>query len=123
MSNGIFLNAQYTANDETVHRIRIQPETASLVVDGVTNTIPGIPAAGLSQPRAKVSGGKSQYGLTARTIGIKFPIAPVGGFAPFSVVYIPWLNPDTYPDPAEVITATYQLNTVTVIGGSPERKR
>lgn len=123
MSNGIFLNAQYTANDGTVHRIRIQPETAAFVVDGVTNTIPGVPAAGLAQPRAKVSGGKSQYGLTARTVGVKFPLSPTGGFAPFSVVYVPWLNPGTFPDPAEVIAATYQGNSVTVIGGSPERKR
>jgi hypothetical protein len=123
MSNGIFLNANYTANDGTVHRIRIQPETAALVVDGVTNTIPGIPGDGLSQPRARVSGGKSQYGLTVRTLGLKFPPSPVGGYAPFSVVYVPWLNPDTFPDPAEAIDATYQGNSVTVIGSSPERKR
>lgn len=123
MSTGIFLNANYTSNLGTVHRIRIQPETAAFVVDGVTNTIPGIPGSGLSQPRAKVSGGKSQFGLTARTVGVKFPPSPSGGYAPFSVIYVPWLDPDTFPDPAAVISATYQGNSVTVIGNSPERKR
>lgn len=122
MSNGIFLNANYESNRETIHLIRIQPETAALVINGTTNAIPAV-GSGLVQPRARVSGGKSQFGLTTRRVGIKFGASPTGGYAPFSVIYIPWLQRDTFPSPAEGTAGTYQGNSVTFVGTSAERFR
>lgn len=123
MSNGRFITAGYTSNKGTVHKIRIQPETAALVVNGVTNTIPAQPSGGYVQPQAKVSGGKGQIGLTARRVGIRFPLSPTGGYAPLSVIYLPWLSPSTFPDVAEGDEATYNGNDCTFIGTSAERSR
>lgn len=122
MSEGRFVDANYKDNKGAVHRIRIQPETAALVIGGVTNTIPAV-GAGLVQPRAKVSGGKGQYGLTARRVGIKFGLTPPTGFAQFGVEYLPWLDGDTFPDVAVSTDVTYRGASATFIGTSAERSR
>lgn len=124
MSEGGFLTAGYEAGDGTVHAIRIQPETASLVVNGVTNTIPAQPAGGYVQPQAKVSGGKGQIGLTARRVGIKFGTTPPAGFSTGSTIYLPWLQADTFPQfVPRGAAVTYRGASGTFIGISPERFR
>lgn len=124
MSTGIFLNANYEDNKGDVHAIRIQPETASLVIGGVGNAIPALPAGGLVQPVAQVSGGKNQRGLTARRIGIRLTAAsPEGGYLERGTHYVPWLAPATFPDPALKETGIYNGNACVVIGSSPERSR
>ena len=123
MSNGVFLNVGYKSNRGTVHKIRIQETTSAMVVNGVTNQVPAEPSGGYALPRAKVSGGKGQFGLTVRRVGIQFPLSPSGGYAPLSVVYVPWLDGDTFPNPAEGNTATYAGNSCKFVGTSAERFR
>lgn len=120
MSSGQFLNAFYISDADTVHRIRIQPETAALVL-GSTNTIPS--GTGVQAPRAKVTGGKRQYGITARTVTISFDSAPPEGYKANSNITIPWLNPDTFPIVEETPTGTYLGVACRYVGRSPERRR
>lgn len=123
MSSGAFLDANYTDNNDITHAIRIQPETAALVIDGVTNTIPALPAGGNLPPQVKVSGGKGQRGITARRVGVRFGATPPAGYLSNSTHYVVWLQPDTFPDPSLRQTGTYLGASVTLIGQSPERKR
>jgi len=123
MSSGRFLDAQYEDNLGDVHPIKIQPETAALVIEGVTNTIPAIPAGGLVAPTVKVSGGKGQRGITARRIAVRFGIDPPAGYLAFATHYVVWLQGDTFPDPLPRPTGTYLGAPVTVVGSSGERRR
>lgn len=123
MSNGVFEIHSYTDDDDDVHAIRIQPETLALTIDGVANASAGA-AGDRTAPIAKVSGGKSQYGLTARSVTIQMPAAPTGGYKPFGLITLPWLNPDTWPKRGVGAgVGVYNGNAITFVGRSPERQR
>ena len=118
MSQGNFISAFYEANNGDVYRIKIQPETASLIVQGNTNTIPA--GAGAIAEFANVSS-RRRRGINARKVGIRFVGTPPAGYAPNSVIYLPWLQRDTFPDPLGVTTATYLGASAQFVGVSPER--
>lgn len=118
MSAGGFLDAFYTLNDGTVARIKIQPETAALVVQGQTNTIP----AGTTAVDEYVNvGSRRRRGVNARKVGVRFVGTPPTGYKAGSTIYLPWLDPDTFPDPRGPKTATYLSADAEFVGVSPER--
>lgn len=122
MSAGPFLNAFYESDTGEIHNIRIQPETASLVIGTVTNTIPAGPANNDQQVR--VSAGRGSIGIKARKIRFEMltdtatnPIITAG-----NILELPWLQPDTFltaTRPGKQ-TGTYQGGNVRVVGGTPE---
>lgn len=118
MSSGAFLSAFYEANNGDVYRIKIQPETAALVVQGNTNTIPN--GAGAIAEFAHVSS-RRRRGINARKVGIQFTGTPPAGYKAGSTIYLPWLQRDTFPDPLGVTTATYLGAPARLVGVSPER--
>lgn len=121
MSTGNFIYANYaSALTGEVHPIRIQPETATLVINGQTNTIPAGPVT--SQLQAQVTGRRG-IGLFAAKVGVRVTASGTSDFAVGSVHYLPWLDASTL---FSVISpkfqeGTYQGAAVRVIGYSPER--
>lgn len=123
MSTGPFINAFYESDIGEVHNIRIQPETAALVIDGTTNTIPAGPADN-AQP-IKVSDGQRALGVIPRKVRVRFLTATTSGgvIAAGSIGEFVWLDPGTFltvtrPGRKE---GTYQGASVRVLGGTPER--
>ena len=122
MSTGAFIIARYAATygaGTNVHPIKIQPETATLVVGGVTNSIPT--ASVNNQISARVAGGKRAIGLNARRISFRFSGTPPtgSGYLANSIITLPWLSPFTTPV-ARGATGTYQTGAIVVVGLSPE---
>jgi hypothetical protein len=118
MSAGAFLDAFYKTNFGETIRIKIQPETAALVVQGNTNTIPS--GANATNEYANVSS-RRRRGVNARKVGVRFVGNPPAGYKPGSTIYLPWLNPDTFPDPRGDKSATYLQSAAEFVGVSPER--
>lgn len=122
MSAGPFLDAFYESDANEIHNIRIQPETASLVINGVTNTIPAGPAVNSQQ--VKVSAARNSFGVKARKVRFEMltdsttnPIITAG-----NVLELPWLQSDSFitvTRPGKQ-SGTYQGGTIRVVGGTPE---
>lgn len=121
MSAGAFLDAFYELNSGSIAGIRIQPETAALVLNGVTNTIPAGPA---NLPvLAKATGGRRSYGINCRLVRVKFTGTPPTGYKEDSVITLPWLQADTYEALVRGQTGTYLTASVKLVGKSPEEVR
>lgn len=119
MSAGNFLRANYSADAGTVHPIRIQPETAALVINGVTNAVPAGPID--SPISAKVSGGRRGIGLKARTVTIAFsPTAPTG-YETDEPITLPVLQQSVWNGIGKGQTGTYLASPIVVLYKSPER--
>lgn len=90
MSAGSFIKSFYNSNKTgDIHPIRIQPETLTLQVAGVTNAAATGPAG--SPISAQVSQSKRALGLNARTVTFKFtPTAPTN-YKAESPITLPWL--------------------------------
>jgi hypothetical protein len=123
MSQGSFQIVNYGSNKlSTVHPIRIQPETLTLTIGGVTNSAP-IGSGVL--PSAQVSQGKRKKGLNARTVTFKFaPGSQPTGYKPESPITLPWLqNNDTFNETFAGQTGTYQGSDIVVVGTANETAR
>lgn len=122
MSTGAFLRAFYTSDTGEVHNIRIQPESAALVIDGTTNTIPAGPA--VNDQQIMVSASRNAFGIKARKVRVRVltPTTVGGVIAAGSILSFPWLNPVTFLEVTRPgrQTGTYQGGSVQVVGGTPE---
>lgn len=122
MSTGPFLNAFYTSDTGEVHRIRIQPETASLARGVTTNTIPAGPATNDQQVR--ISASRNSVGVKARKVRFRMtsPTTVGGIIAAGAILELPWLDPVTFlavTRPGGQVV-TYQGGNGVIIGGTPE---
>ena len=123
MSQGSFQIVNYGSNKlNTVHPIRIQPETLTLTIGGTTNSAP-VGTAIL--PSAQVSQGKRKKGLNARTVTFKFaPGSEPTGYKPESPITLPWLqNNDTFNGAFAGQTGSYQGEDIVVVGTANETAR
>jgi len=123
MSQGAFQIVNYGSNKlATVHPIRIQPETLTLTIGGVTNSAP-VGSAVL--PSAQVSQGKRKKGLNARTVTFKFaPGQAPTGYKPESPISLPWLqNNATFNGTFAGQAGTYQGGDIVVVGTANETAR
>ncbi len=80
MSSGQFVDVFYETNAGAVCPCRAQPETLTATFDGVLNASAVGPADN-GFPSAKLRGGRSEIGITARKVRIKLPLgaaAPIG---------------------------------------------
>jgi|SRR5687768_10503033 len=121
MSTGNFLQAFYRSSfTGEIHPIRIQPESASLVIGEQTNTIPAGPA---TDPRQAQVSQRRGIGLFPAKVGVRVLTPGTSGFAIGSVHYVPWLDSTTLASVVEpkFQTGTYQGAAVRVVGYSPER--
>jgi hypothetical protein len=125
MSAGGFIVAVYGSTLTALnHRIRIQPETLSLEVGGVSND--QIAGAIQSPISATVSGGRRGRGrLFARLIRFRFQVGDEPpGYKPDSIITLPWLDPATFAAASGGGSGTYTINGtsygITVVGGTNE---
>lgn len=121
MSAGNFLDAFYETDTGDIAPIRIQPETASLVIASKTNTIPAGPA--VIPVAARISGSRRAYGIHARRVRVKFGDSPPTGYQQNGTVTLPWLQVDTFASLKKGDTGTYLGSSVTYVGKSPEQIR
>jgi len=120
MSAGNFTRTRYEADNGEIHPIRVQPETIAANV-GAANAAPtGAVTVGLS---ARVSGGRRQLGLTARSVRLQFTGTIPDGYAENSTLTIPVLTPATFTAATVGTTGSYLGAAVVVVGRSPESSR
>lgn len=121
MSTGRFFRGRYEANNGDIHPIRIQPETLTLTVGGVANSLPaGAITRGNS---AKVSGGSREFGLSARTVRFVWTGAVPEGYDPNGTLSLPILVEDVWEDILTGQEVSYQGGTGVVVGKSAETQR
>ena len=89
MSAGQFTSSFYETDTGVVARIRIQPETAALVIAGSTNAPPAGPATATGS--ATVSRSRRSNGINARLVRFKFNAA-YGEYDAGQVLTLPWLQ-------------------------------
>ena len=120
MSTGNFLVANYESDTGTVHNILIQPETATLQVGAISNTIPAGPVDD-SAP-AIVSGGRNRKGLNARLIRFVVTVKNESPFDVGRILVLPWLDPGTFLSVTRPgrQSGLYQSAAIRVVGGSCE---
>lgn len=122
MSAGAFSNIKYESNDGSVHPVTIQPETASLVIDGTTNLAPTAPID--SKIKASVSGSPRSNGLITRRVTVAFGDtdgAAPDGYKRGGRIPLPWLVKSTFDALKVGQTGTYLGKVVTVTGKRGER--
>lgn len=119
MSSGKFSLGKYEANDNTIHPIRVQPETKALLTQSGQNNEPAGDIN--SKIPAKVSGGVREFCLVPRIITIAFKTSAPDGYKLDSPIRLPILTKATFDDIQENQTVTYLGQTATVIGKRGER--
>ena len=123
MSQGSFQIVNYGSNKlATVHPIRIQPETLTLTIGGITNSAP---VGSSVLPSAQVSQGKRKKGLNARTVTFKFTAgSQPAGYKPESPITLPWLqNNATFNGTFAGQTGSYQGQDIVIVGTANETAR
>jgi len=91
MSKGSFIFARYQSSKlGTVHPVRIQPETLTLVIAGLSNPQP---AAVNSRLEFKAGRGRGKLGLYTRMVYFRFlPGQAPPGYSPETTHELPWLS-------------------------------
>lgn len=127
MSAGGFNTTRYQANNGVIHPIRIQPETAALVIGGTTNTIKAVEAGETkSQISARVNGSRRGFGLFTRIVRVQFGDtdgAAPDGYQTGGTISLPILTSDFYDAISAGDTGTYLDKVITVTGLAAEVSR
>lgn len=122
MSAGVFERSRYQADygaGTAIHPIRIQPETAELVLNSVTNDPP---VGGITNPiSVQVSRGRRSLGLHPRFVAIAFTGTPPDGYAVGQTYRVPLLTPTIAAEAIAGATGTYLgVTCVCVSNAAPE---
>ncbi len=121
MSSGPFEKTKYEHSSGDIYGIRVQPETLTAVIAGVTNTAP---AGAVDQSTfARVSGNRRGYGMFARRAYLKVTAAGTSGYAIGSILTVPMLRQAVQDAITPTSTATYNGATCDVVGYQPEKRR
>lgn len=112
--------ARYEADDGTVYRIRVQPETLAASIGGVNASAAG---AVDGQGTVRVGGGNRKFGIKARAVSIRFTGTPPTGYDEGEILRVPIMTPTRYSSIALGTTGTYLGVACEVVGKSPERVR
>ena len=123
MSAGQFDRSKYEDDLGNIWALRVQPETKSLVLGGVTNNEP----AGALTPRypsATVSGNRRKAGVNARLCRIKFTNTVPTGYDANGTISLPVLTLAAKAAFVKDAVGTYTLATtdydVVCVGVTPE---
>ena len=120
MSGPFALGARYEADDGTVYRIRVQPETLAANIGGTNSSAAGqVDGTGT----VRVGGGNRRFGIKARAVSVRFTADPPEGYDGGEILRIPILTPDRYDTISLGSTGSYLGAAVEVVGKSPERVR
>lgn len=121
MSAGAFLRSRYESDPGSIHRIRIQPETAALTIDGVTNA----PPAGAidAQGSARVGAGRRSLGVNARLVRLAWTAAAPAGYDANGIITLPWLQQDSFNALVPGAAGSYLGSAVELVGKTAESIR
>lgn len=112
MSAGPFETGRYACQATgDIHPIRVQPETKSLSVNGVTNAYPTGEAN--SPVSAQTSQSRRSLGINARSVTIKFPATAPTGYKVGEPIRLPWFQ--AFPTPSFI-----KGQAVSYLGGTGE---
>lgn len=120
MSAGPFLDAFYESQSGRIYPCRAQPESAALVLGGVTNAIPAGPAT--EEVSARMNGSRRGLGMNARHVRVRFGATPPTGYLANAIVRVPVFQPSVFAQYAKNQTGTYLGASVTCVGTTPEYK-
>lgn len=118
MSAGNFEVSRYTDDGGNIYPIRVQPETAALVIGGVTNDPNPAPVTTSMFARSRKN--RNEYGVGARSISVRFTSTLPTGYAANQSLSIPILQAATWSGISPTDTGTYLGQDVEVISKSPE---
>lgn len=121
MSSGAFERSKYESDDDEIHPIRIQPETAEATFGGTANAAPA--GAITNSISARVSNGNRQFGLKPRTVTLVFNSSPPANYKAGTYIRIPILTQSLYEAIELDTVVSYLGGTPTVVGKSAERVR
>lgn len=98
MSAGAFTTTKYEADNGTIHRIRLQPETVA-ATDGTTANDPPEEDINDAAVSAKASRGANEIGLRPRAVGGPWNEDGLpDGYKPGSSAEVVVLTPETYAE-------------------------
>lgn len=118
MSAGAFDVGFYEADSGDIHNMRYQPETAVFSIGGSPNTLPAGPATSIFW--AKVSKGKSEYGLRPRKVRIKWTGNPPDDYDDCQTLEIVVFSLSVYNSATIGSPVTYLGTPGKLIGKVPE---
>ena len=124
MSAGDFVRSVYETNGGVSYRIRVQPETLTLMINSVTNA-GGAGTPGTDTPSARVGSGRQSFGVNARLVRLRFTATvPPGYSGGKDTISLPVLTPAAFTAYAPGETGMYTLEgtayDVEVVGRTPE---
>lgn len=118
MSSGAFQFVGVEKDDTTTARIRVQPETLALTINGVANAGVANPAG--EADRILVSAGRRRRGvLISAKVRFRFSGTPPAGYLAGSTLTLPILNGAIADEAEEGATGTYLGAAIVVSGYSP----
>lgn len=120
MSAGAFSRSRYQTDEGEIHPIRVQPETILANV-GAANTAP---TGSVTQSAfAKVSKGRREYGIGARSVSVIFTATPPVGYKLDQTYRIPILTPTAFSAALVGGTGTYLSTAIEIISKNTEQIR
>lgn len=121
MSAGDFVYSRYESNAGDIYRIRVQPETIALDIDGTVNTPP---AGAINTPgTVRVNQSSRAFGVKARSISIAWSGAPPAGYSGDPISRIPVLQATLFDGTNLGDGVTYLGAAGEVVGKSSESVR
>lgn len=127
MSAGPFVNAFYESETEgEVLGVRVQPETLTLTVGGVSNADPGGPAT--QKVGALVGGSRRRRGIHTRRVRVIFTTTPdgykVGGVCSYPVLnQALWEQLNSAPNQSGTVNIGGTAYACDVVGTTPQYNR
>lgn len=118
MSSGPFDVGIYEADSGEKHNVRYQPESAIFSIGGSPNTLPAGPATSIFW--AKISKGKTEYGLRPRKIKIKWTGEPPADYADCQSLEIVVFSLNVFNSATIGSAATYLGTPGKIVGKVPE---
>lgn len=115
MSAGAFTITKYVAEyaADTIHPIKVQPETVALTIDGEANTAT---SGALTSPiSAMVGANKRKLGLHAAMVSLRFTGTPPTGYQTGGILRVPLLNAPIRTKAVAGATGTYLGVAVEVV--------
>lgn len=87
MSAGGFVTSKYQSNDGGIYKVKLQPETLLMLIDGVANSAP---LGDVDQVvSAKVTKTRREIGMGCRAIAIRFTAAIPDGYKAGQIILVP----------------------------------
>lgn len=121
MSSGAFQYSRYVDDDGNDWRIRVQPETLALTIDGTANA--GGTGTGDVSGTVRTSQSRRAFGMKPRTVSFKFTGTVPDGYKGDPISNIPLLQEAIYDKALPLATGTYLGSAIEVLSRSPESNR